>query len=516
MGIVDGQAVDAANSNPAWLAAIVDDTALGIIGFANVAAVSGAAIVNTQALQNANRLATGADETDDTVARTYSSAPGPVPTGTLTDLEDHRVSLINLAKKYFGTSGGGGHVHDGTDGEGAKIESVNLSSVPLSGVFVNAADLSTITGTSTVVTTELTGKSPSTGQTVLGVVVNAPNNKAILRHAAGGAQENTPIEDVDGDQVFGRVTEAAGVWTLTYFADKSGVETSHNFTGATDIRWYYQELYNSMDPAQWPVYSELAIIPSDNAAQDVPTATTTVQGKTQLATTAGADVTTAGAAGTANGTVANADHAHKGAFTVKKSGDTDIHGTITMSEGANITLTQVGNDISVAASGGGGGGAGAAWNPDPGGAPLDDVENGEQVWLYDNSPEDPPQLLNLTVKVPDTYVAGTQINMKVGTYTASTTNTHKVEATTTLIRTGTDAISSTTNQHASTNAGIANAAPADRLNLTTIDLTDGSGEINAVAVSAGDVLKIALERDTTDSDTAQIRFIPSLTEVSFS
>jgi hypothetical protein len=306
MGIVDGQAVDAANSNPAWLAAIVDDTALGIIGFANVAAVSGAAIVNTQALQNANRLATGADETDDTVARTYSSAPGPVPTGTLTDLEDHRVSLINLAKKYFGTSGGGGHVHDGTDGEGAKIESVNLSSVPLSGVFVNAADLSTITGTSTVVTTELTGKSPSTGQTVLGVVVNAPNNKAILRHAAGGAQENTPIEDVDGDQVFGRVTEAAGVWTLTYFADKSGVETSHNFTGATDIRWYYQELYNSMDPAQWPVYSELAIIPSDNAAQDVPTATTTVQGKTQLATTAGADVTTAGAAGTANGTVANA------------------------------------------------------------------------------------------------------------------------------------------------------------------------------------------------------------------
>jgi hypothetical protein len=187
-----------------------------------------------------------------------------------------------------------------------------------------------------------------------------------------------------------------------------------------------------------------------------------------------------------------------------------------MSEGANITLTQVGNDISVAASGGGGGGAGAAWNPDPGGAPLDDVENGEQVWLYDNSPEDPPQLLNLTVKVPDTYVAGTQINMKVGTYTASTTNTHKVEATTTLIRTGTDAISSTTNQHASTNAGIANAAPADRLNLTTIDLTDGSGEINAVAVSAGDVLKIALERDTTDSDTAQIRFIPSLTEVSFS
>jgi hypothetical protein len=41
---------------------------------------------------------------------------------------------------------------------------------------------------------------------------------------------------------------------------------------------------------------------------------------------------------------------------LKKSGDTALHGAVTLSEGANITLTQSGQDIAIESTGGGGGG----------------------------------------------------------------------------------------------------------------------------------------------------------------
>jgi hypothetical protein len=46
-----------------------------------------------------------------------------------------------------------------------------------------------------------------------------------------------------------------------------------------------------------------------------------------------------------------------GVSTLAKSGDTPLTGAVTLSEGSNISLTQVGNDIEIAATAGGGGGA---------------------------------------------------------------------------------------------------------------------------------------------------------------
>ena len=43
-----------------------------------------------------------------------------------------------------------------------------------------------------------------------------------------------------------------------------------------------------------------------------------------------------------------------GVSSISKSGDTQLTGDVTLSEGSNITLTQVGNDIEIASSGGGG------------------------------------------------------------------------------------------------------------------------------------------------------------------
>jgi hypothetical protein len=44
----------------------------------------------------------------------------------------------------------------------------------------------------------------------------------------------------------------------------------------------------------------------------------------------------------------------QGVRSIAKSGSTGLTGAVTLSQGSNITLTQSGNDISIAASGGGG------------------------------------------------------------------------------------------------------------------------------------------------------------------
>lgn len=50
--------------------------------------------------------------------------------------------------------------------------------------------------------------------------------------------------------------------------------------------------------------------------------------------------------------VARGDHEHEGVHSVAKNGSAGLLGDVTLSEGANVTLTQVGNDIAIAAAGG--------------------------------------------------------------------------------------------------------------------------------------------------------------------
>jgi hypothetical protein len=86
-----------------------------------------------------------------------------------------------------------------------------------------------------------------------------------------------------------------------------------------------------------------------------------------------------------------------------------------------------------------------------------------------------------------------------------------LSAETTLIRTETDALNSTTNQHSSTNTTKTITTQYVPYSVD-IDLTDASGEINGVAVSAGDILKIDLSRGT-DSDSDDLRFIQFATDI---
>lgn len=165
--------------------------------------------------------------------------------------------------------------------------------------------------------------------------------------------------------------------------------------------------------------------------------------------------------------------------------------------------------------GGGGGGGGLRWNPTPGFKPLEEIENGEKVFLF-SSEED--QSLTTFLKVPASYQAGSPIKMLLSLYSPSTSGNVLLRTTATLIRKDTDAVSSTTNQRTSINTELTNSV-ANQAREIECDLTDDGGAINSVEVSAGDLIKIVLSRvasSESSSDSAETRFIPSATEVSFS
>ena len=167
----------------------------------------------------------------------------------------------------------------------------------------------------------------------------------------------------------------------------------------------------------------------------------------------------------------------------------------------------------IAIGGGAGGGSVIKWNENGPNAPVRDIENNIDVYLFQDVLA---QEVYAGLKVPESYEAGSQIKMFVSSFSPSSSNTQLFSALTTLIRKGADPVTDTTNQHTSTNGAITNDQ-ADELTVHEIDLSNPSGLINSVAVSAGDLLNIKLFRATaTDTDTADVRMLVDGSEPKFS
>lgn len=341
MGVLDGQPVSAAVTNPAFLDADSDDTALGKISFNNISdpLVSGPQIVNIQREMNALASWTGKPTN---IA--YNSTPGWINSQVGNPTDSFFVRIDALTERFSGTTG---HAHTGADGEGPMLSGVAITGVPLAGYFLEGVDLIGVTGSSTDVSTQLTGKFPSNSSTTLGVVVNTPFNKVTLRYASG-TNQNDQIEDGSGNIVYGRITESSGVWTLSYYVLIGGTETAYSFLLATDVRWYYQELFAPL--LSTPVYSELAVIPSDNATADVVDATESVAGKVILANVAPAVIDAFGAKGTSS-RVAHQDHTHAGTHSIMIDGDAyQALGDVTFNPGVGIAMSWNSGKLQVALS----------------------------------------------------------------------------------------------------------------------------------------------------------------------
>lgn len=118
------------------------------------------------------------------------------------------------------------------------------------------------------------------------------------------------------------------------------------------------------------------------------------------------------------------------------------------------------------------------------------------------------------IKVPTGYAAGTQLNCRFQFTSPATSDTVLLRIVSTLIRAGTDAFTSTANQHTSSNTAVTLSAGTQNRPLNvTADITDSSGLINGQAVSPGDLIILNISRGT-DTSTDEAYLIDGTSEVS--
>lgn len=253
--IVDGTPVDAATTNAQKLDKVSDDTAVGKITLNNVDAVSGSSVTNLQREHNSAASFMG---------KALNSAKDDLPTWTanngLTSTDDLFERTDALSAKFHQA---GGHAHTGAAGDGPAVDFGDLAGTQLIGYAVQGTNITGAAGTSDDVSSLLTGETPSTAQNVEGIVVNAPHNYIHIFDTSHDA-----IFDGSGNKVYGRLTYAASVWTLSYYSNVAGTETAYSFAAPTDLVWYYQQLFTEADR---PVYSDIFEVRSDEVAATAPT-----------------------------------------------------------------------------------------------------------------------------------------------------------------------------------------------------------------------------------------------------
>lgn len=145
-------------------------------------------------------------------------------------------------------------------------------------------------------------------------------------------------------------------------------------------------------------------------------------------------------------------------------------------------------------------------------SPLSGINNNILTYQYQATLG---QSLYASIRIPSTYVAGNPITLRSLFYSADTSGNVLMQTVSTLIRTGTDAVSSTTNQRTSTNAATTlSGGTANIPQAATCDLTSSSGTINSVAVAAGDIINIKLTRGS-DTATSDVYVPVNSSEVTF-
>jgi CHASE3 domain sensor protein len=171
--------------------------------------------------------------------------------------------------------------------------------------------------------------------------------------------------------------------------------------------------------------------------------------------------------------------------------------------------------VETAVGSGGGGGGSLQWVEDDS-SPEPAIDSHVRVYKFQSfATSAVTQNLYAMVKVPASYTAGSQVTMKLTAYSPDSSGTMLMQSVSTLVRTGTDVISSTTNQRTSTNAAITlGAGTVSKPQALSLDLSSSTGQINGVSISAGDLILVALKR-ATDTATSDVNVPVYGAEVTF-
>lgn len=129
-GVSDGQRVNAAVTNPAFLFKTADDYTIGKLGGQNSDVVSGFFFLNAQRYlnniaQTIGLAYTGNNSAEaDSTGRTYGSTSNAVP-----DNSTYKQGLTLLSNKFAATSVAGGHTHSGANGDGPPVAVETISGI---------------------------------------------------------------------------------------------------------------------------------------------------------------------------------------------------------------------------------------------------------------------------------------------------------------------------------------------------------------------------------------------------
>lgn len=194
---------------------------------------------------------------------------------------------------------------------------------------------------------------------------------------------------------------------------------------------------------------------------------------------------------------------------IRNSSYTMVNGSVSEYEWDGAEWRKISDSVALGGSGGGGS---LRWVEDAN-SPTPSVANHIQLYAFQSGLA---QSLYALVKVPNGYAPGNPINLRIDFYSPDSSGSALMSSVATLIRQGTDAITSTTNQRTSTNAAVTLGAGTVNIPQSlALDLTDSTGKINSVAVSAGDYILVHLTRGI-DTGTSDLQVPVYGAEVTFS
>lgn len=133
----------------------------------------------------------------------------------------------------------------------------------------NTTGVALPSATTVAVTSLLTGLTPAGSDSALGIYTTSPQNKVFLRESGTGKALR---DEVHGSSVFARLTEAANVWTLSFFSLVAGVETAFDFTTHTlvgqnfDFKYYESVQFGDLPPTNVVTVGESIDVSSGQSA----------------------------------------------------------------------------------------------------------------------------------------------------------------------------------------------------------------------------------------------------------